>query len=73
MRFNLEIKSITKLKGLTLVELIIAVVIVAIILGAIYSFFIQNFKVAQENINIARIEGEAKRLNDQVKQMAVNV
>ncbi|ABP66682.1 hypothetical protein Csac_1068 [Caldicellulosiruptor saccharolyticus DSM 8903] len=68
MRCNLKIKSDFKLKGLTLVELIVVVAIVAIILGAIYSFFIQNFKVAQENINIARIEGEAKRLNDQVKQ-----
>ncbi|WAM32309.1 prepilin-type N-terminal cleavage/methylation domain-containing protein [Caldicellulosiruptor naganoensis] len=68
MRCNLKRKSNFKLKGLTLVELIVVVAIVAIILGAIYSFFIQNFKVAQENINIARIEGEAKRLNDQVKQ-----
>ncbi|WPX08018.1 prepilin-type N-terminal cleavage/methylation domain-containing protein [Anaerocellum danielii] len=64
----LSVKSRFKLKGLTLIELIIVVAIVAIILGAIYSFFIQNFKVAQENMNIARIEGEAKRLNDQLKQ-----
>lgn len=50
MRFNLEIKSITKLKGLTLVELIIAVVIAAIILGAIYSFLFRTLKLHRRTL-----------------------
>jgi len=64
----IERKYFIKVKGLTLVEIIVVVAVSAIILGAIYSFFISNFKVAQENIQIARIDSEAKRLNDQLKQ-----
>ncbi|WAM33197.1 PilW family protein [Caldicellulosiruptor morganii] len=57
-----------RLRGLTLVEMIIGVAILGIILAALYSFFIQNYKISVETYNTARIEGEAKRLSDSLRQ-----
>ncbi|BCS80723.1 prepilin-type N-terminal cleavage/methylation domain-containing protein [Anaerocellum diazotrophicum] len=56
------------LKGFTLIEIIAVVAIVGIIVVALYSFFINNFKVVQEEAKIAQIESQAKRLEDTIKQ-----
>ncbi|WAM37054.1 prepilin-type N-terminal cleavage/methylation domain-containing protein [Caldicellulosiruptor acetigenus] len=56
------------LKGFTLIEIIAVVAIVGIIIVALYSFFMNNFKVAQEEAKIASIESQAKRLQDTIKQ-----
>lgn len=56
------------LKGFTLIEIIAVVAIVGIIAVALYSFFINNFKVVQEEAKIAQIESQAKRLEDTIKQ-----
>jgi len=56
------------LKGFTLVEIIAVVAIVGIIIVALYSFFMNNFKVVQQQAQIANIESQAKRLQDSIKQ-----
>lgn len=55
-------------RGFTLIEMVVVVAIVGIIIVALYSFFINNFKVAQEEAKIANIESQAKRLEDSIKQ-----
>ncbi|AZT90858.1 prepilin-type N-terminal cleavage/methylation domain-containing protein [Caldicellulosiruptor changbaiensis] len=55
-------------RGFTLIEMVIVVAIVGIVVAALYSFFINNFKVAQEEAKIASIESQAKRLEDSIKQ-----
>lgn len=57
-----------RLEGFTLVEIIAVIAIVGIITVALYSFFINNFKVVQEEAKIASIESQAKRLQDTIKQ-----
>jgi len=56
------------LKGFTLVEIIAVVAIVGIIIVTLYSFFMNNFKVVQQQAQIANIESQAKRLQDSIKQ-----
>lgn len=55
-------------KGFTLIEIVAVVAIVGIIIVALYSFFINNFKIVQEEAKIAAVESQAKRLEDTIKQ-----
>lgn len=57
-----------KNKGFTLIEVIVTLAILVIIITAIYSFFINNYKTAQTEIKRANIDQQAKTLIDNIKQ-----
>lgn len=61
-----------KKKGFTLVEILVVSVIFMILMQAIYSFFIRNIKIANDEKNKAYIDNQAKTIMDNIGQCLKN-